>query len=60
VEWITDSGGNIDGFRYWSTQSSTDGIGENEEYFGASGSSVDATYFFAARPAPPEDWTPYR
>jgi hypothetical protein len=60
VGWLVDGDGQIEGFRYWSTQSSTDGISENEEYFGANGSTVDASLFFAARPAPPEDWIPYR
>lgn len=59
VDWETDSGGDIDGFRYWSTQSGTDGIGYNSEYFGTSGSSVDASTFFVARAAMPQDWVSY-
>lgn len=59
IDWELDSGGNIDGFQYWSTQSSTDGINYNSEYFGSSGSSVDASYFFVARAAMPGEWTGY-
>ncbi len=57
IDWERDTDGNIDGFQYWSTQSSTDGINYNSEYFGSSGSSVDASHFFVARAAMPGDWT---
>ncbi len=60
VGWEHDGDGAVIGFRYWSTQSSTDGIGFNEEYFGSSGSRVDPAYFFAARAAAPEDWIGWR
>ena len=49
IDWERDGDDEIIGVRYWSTQSSTDGIGYNEEYFGASGGSIDPGYFFAAR-----------
>jgi hypothetical protein len=56
VQWERDGDGEIEGLTYWSTQSSTDGISENTEYFGSSGSSIDPAYFFAARVYMPEDW----
>lgn len=57
IDWERDGDGDIEGFQYWSTQSSTDGIDYNAEYFGSSGSSVDASHFFVARAAMPADWT---
>ncbi len=59
VDWETDSDGDVDGFRYWSTQSGTDGINYNSEYFGTTGSSIDASAFYVARAAMPEDWVSY-
>lgn len=59
IDWETNSSGDINGFRYWSTQSSTDGIDYNSEYFGTTGSSVDASHFFVARAAMPDGWVSY-
>jgi hypothetical protein len=58
--WEYDGGGDIVGFTYWSTQSSTDGISENVEYFGSSGGRVDPAHFTAARIFPAEDRLPWR
>lgn len=58
-DWEYDGGGNIIGIRYWSTQSSTDGIDYNSEYFGGDSSDIDPRYFFAARFRMPTDWTPW-
>jgi hypothetical protein len=33
INWLKDGKGNITGFKYWSTQASTDGISYKEEYF---------------------------
>ena len=33
INWLKDDKGNIAGFKYWSTQESTNGIGYKEEYF---------------------------
>jgi hypothetical protein len=60
VQWERDGADNIEGVTYWSTQSSTDGISENTEYFGSSGSDIDPTFFFAARVYMPEDWIGWR
>jgi hypothetical protein len=60
LDWERDGDGEIIGFTYWSTQSSTDGISENTEYFGASGGRVDPAHFTAARIFPAEDRLPWR
>lgn len=59
IDWELDGDGDIIGVTYWSTQSSTDGIGYNTEYFGSSGSTIDPAYFFAARVYEPVDWLPW-
>lgn len=59
VDWERDSSDAIIGFRYWSTQGSTNGVGETSEYFGATGSSVDPAYFFVGRVAEPDQWWPW-
>ena len=60
IDWLVDESGEIEGFTYWSTQGSTDGIDYNEELFGSRGSSVDPNLFFAGRVWMPEDWLPWR
>ncbi len=59
IDWLTDSDDEIVGFTYWSTQGSTDGVGTNDEYFGASGGAVDASHFYAGRVADPDAWLPW-
>jgi len=59
VDWIRNNNGDITGLTYWSTQGSTDGIGYNDEYFGSSGSTIDPSYVFIARPYMPADWLPW-
>lgn len=60
LDWERDGTDTIIGFRYWSTQDSTAGIGENAEYFGSSGSNVDPNHFHVARIAEPDQWQPWR
>lgn len=60
VDWERAADDRIIGFRYWSTQGSTDGVGENDEYFGSSGSSVDPNLFFVARVDEPDRWLPWQ
>ncbi len=57
--WDRDLDDSIVGVNYWSTQSSTDGIGVNTEYFGSGDSDINPTYFFIARPWSPIDWLPW-
>ncbi|MEC8424702.1 MAG: hypothetical protein VX000_13050, partial [Myxococcota bacterium] len=60
LDWERDGTDAIIGFRYWSTQDSTAGIGENTEYFGSSGSRVDPNLFHVARIAEPDHWQPWQ
>ncbi len=46
--WVRENG-KIVGLRYWSTQSSTKGIGNREERFGAEGSAVKRDEFYIVR-----------
>lgn len=55
VDWLIE-GDEIVGLEYWSTQSTTDGIGYNSERFGSSGSYIDPNLLFAARGWMPENW----
>ncbi|GAB4315781.1 MAG: hypothetical protein Kow0059_08010 [Candidatus Sumerlaeia bacterium] len=51
LEWIKNSEDDIIGLRYWSTQTSTEGIHENEEYFGPLGGlSTEFTYYARVEP----------
>jgi len=59
IDWLRDDSDNIIGVQYWSSQGSTDGISENEEYFGTSGSTLDPSFFYATRVYPPQDWIPW-
>ncbi len=59
IDWLLDDEDDIVGVTYWSTQGSTDGIAYKDEYFGASGSTIDPAYFFAARVYEPADWVPW-
>ncbi|MFV1958268.1 MAG: hypothetical protein ACC662_02520 [Planctomycetota bacterium] len=53
--WVRE-GARVVGLRYWSTQSSTNGIGAREERFGASGSTVKEDEFYVVRVgSPPSD-----
>jgi len=49
VAWVRDPAGAIVGLRYFSTQSSTNGIGEREERFGESGSGVKRDELYVVR-----------
>lgn len=59
IDWLVEDG-EIVGLEYWSTQSSTDGIGYNTEYFGSSGSRIDRNLVFAARGWMPAEWESWR
>lgn len=51
LDWTRDEGGNITGFRYWSSQPATNGIGERVEYYGSGGGiSEKYTYFCRVEP----------
>ena len=59
VDWLLD-GTDIVGVEYWSTQSSTDGIGYNSERFGSSGSTIDRNLVYAGRGWMPTEWEGWR
>ncbi len=54
VEWIRDASQAIIGFRYWSSQSSTNGLGYGTEYFGDT-TGVNRNRFWPARLRKPRD-----
>jgi len=54
INWLKDDNGNITGFRYWSTQKSTNGIGYKDEYFsdnpqGASKGTINRNQLYIGR-----------
>ena len=48
-DWVRDEEGRITAVKYWSTQKSTNGIGERIEHFGEDGSSVKRDEFWLCR-----------
>jgi hypothetical protein len=49
LRWERDAAGAVTGLRYWSTQASTNGIGERSESFGDAGRSVDRAQTWVVR-----------
>ncbi len=59
IDWERDAQNNIIGIKYWSTQSSTDGINYNSEFFGSDGSYLRDDQCYYARKVKPvdlDDW----
>ncbi|MCK5738582.1 T9SS type A sorting domain-containing protein [bacterium] len=56
VNWLTNSTGDKIGFRYWSTQTSTNGISYNNEYFQHGGGRVLVGHTFFSRVYSPENF----
>ncbi|MCX7765874.1 MAG: hypothetical protein N2246_04105, partial [Candidatus Sumerlaeia bacterium] len=56
--WVRDSANNIIGLNYWSTQSSTNGIGYRTEYFGTGTGLKDNECYYArkVKPVDGDDW----
>lgn len=50
VNWLKDASGKKVGFQYWSTQTSTNGIGYASEAFGPAKNQVMTEHFSIARP----------
>ena len=51
LDWVRDESGKITGFRYWSSQPATNGIGERIEYFGPDGGIAEEfTHFGRVEP----------
>ena len=59
-DWERDDDGSIVGLDYWSTQSSTEGIDFNDEYFGSGSDDVDPNLVFVGRAAAPSEWIPWQ
>jgi hypothetical protein len=49
LDWVRDDDGAVIGIKYRSAQESTDGIGDNVEYFRGNGGAVDPEKIFAGR-----------
>lgn len=59
LDWVRDEAGRITGFRYWSSQPATNGIGERVEHFGPDGGmSEEYTYFGRVEPQGADDQAP--
>jgi hypothetical protein len=56
MNWTTNSAGDTTGMRYWSTQSSTNGVNYNTEYFSGYGGNVDKAHTYYSRGRKPEDF----
>jgi len=59
-DWERDDAGAVVGLDYWSTQSSTEGIDFNDEYFGSGSNDVDPNLVFVGRAAAPSEWIPWQ
>lgn len=64
INWLRDDTGNIAGFKYWSTQESTNGISYKEEYFsdnlqGALKGAVNRKQLYIGRVGPITNYKSY-
>ncbi len=59
INWTTNSVGDTSGFKYWSTQPSTNGINYNTEYFDGYGGTIDKAHTYYSRGRKPEDFTSF-
>jgi hypothetical protein len=64
INWLRDDSKNIIGFKYWSTQTSTNGINYKEEYFSDNASGVkglvDKKHLYIGRVGPVESYRPLK
>lgn len=65
INWIKDEKGNILGFKYWSTQESTNGIAYKEEYFsdnpqGSIKGAVNRNQLYIGRVGPISNYKPFK
>lgn len=64
INWLRDESKNIIGFKYWSTQTSTNGINYKEEYFNNNSSGikglVDRNYLYIGRIGPVESYRAFK
>ena len=59
INWTTNAVGDTTGMRYWSTQTSTNGVNYNTEYFSGLGGNIDKTHTYYSRGRKPEDFTTF-
>jgi len=58
MNWVESAWGDTIGIRYWSTQTSTNGINFNIEYYDGAGGRIDPNIMFFSRMRSPETFTP--
>lgn len=56
INWTTNAAGDTTGMKYWSTQTSTNGVNYNTEYFDGFGGTVDKAHTYYSRGWKPEDF----
>ncbi|MCF7833334.1 MAG: T9SS type A sorting domain-containing protein [Candidatus Marinimicrobia bacterium] len=56
INWTTNASGDTTGMRYWSTQTSTNGVNYNTEYFDGLGGNIDKAITYYSRAFKPEDF----
>ncbi|MCD6446730.1 MAG: hypothetical protein J7L40_01045, partial [Candidatus Marinimicrobia bacterium] len=59
MNWTTNAMGDTTGMRYWSTQTSTNGVNYNTEYFSGLGGNIDKAHTYYSRGRKPEDFVSY-
>ena len=59
INWTTNTAGDTTGMRYWSTQTSTNGVNYNTEYFSGRGGTVDTEHTYYSRAWKPDDFEDY-
>ena len=56
INWTTSAAGDTTGIRYWSTQTSTNGVNYNTEYFDGFGGKIDKSVTHYSRGFKPEEF----
>lgn len=59
MNWTTNTAGDTTGMKYWSTQTSTNGVNYNTEYFSGLGGNIDKAHTYYSRGKKPEDFTTF-
>jgi hypothetical protein len=59
INWTINTAGDTTGMQYWSTQTSTNGVNYNTEYFDGYGGTVDKAHTYYSRGRKPEDFTDF-
>lgn len=59
IDWLISTSGDTVGIKYWSTQSSTNGINFSSEYFDGFGGTVNPAIVYFSRVRSPENFEPF-